>query len=185
MEEITIFYDDTKKSCRDFAKFFEKYDNVVCKKASEYVGEPIILNTSQKIGLIFESENGKVPYCMSHIIWKSVASKKRTHMILVTGGKREFRAVKRAKTEMEQRGYRVANVYTRYLLEKDSSNIASWVYWIMDDLTLGQENILHKEKYTNLTKKAIRKHLREEMKQYRKYEKQKGKKKRSHRATKI
>ena len=40
-----------------------------------------------EVGLIFESENGKLPYGVSHIIWKIVADKNRNHMLLITGGK--------------------------------------------------------------------------------------------------
>lgn len=142
MTEITIFYDDTKKSCQDYAGRFAEHENVECKKASEYRDQQMIFNKGTKIGLIFESENGKVPYSILHIIWRLIADKKEKHMIFVTGGDREFRAIKAAADEI--------------------------LYALSD----GRSNVPHREEYRNLSKRELRKQIREEIKAYRKYRKE-------------
>lgn len=87
MEKLILFYDDTKPSCCRCISSFQKHENVECRKMSDNQDKTLIFATGAKIGLVFESENGKVPYTVSHIIWRVVADKNQEHMILVTGGK--------------------------------------------------------------------------------------------------
>ena len=85
MEKLILFYDDTKPSCCRCISSFQKHENVECRKMSDNQDKTLIFATGAKIGLVFESENGKVPYTVSHIIWRVVADKNQDHMILVTG----------------------------------------------------------------------------------------------------
>lgn len=172
MTEITFFYDDTKKSCQDYADRFAEQENVECKKASEYLDQQMIFNKGAKIGLIFESENGKVPYSILHIIWRLIADKKEKHMIFVTGGDREFRAIKAAADDMAQRGYHVNNIYSKYILQKHKIREDEAVDEILYALSDGHSNVPHREDFRNLSKKELRKQIREEIKAYRKYQKE-------------
>ncbi len=86
MDKFVIFYDDRKNSCINCAEKFGQYENVECRKISDYQDQSLVYATGARVGLIFESENGKLPYGVSHIIWKIVADKNRNHMILITGG---------------------------------------------------------------------------------------------------
>ena len=116
MDTLTVYYDGSRQSCRELAEKFSRYDGVVCRKAADYRKQQIIFAQGERIGLVFESRNGKIPFDISHIIWKIAASKTKTHMIFVSGGERELRALMNAREEMEQRGYHVENVYARYFL---------------------------------------------------------------------
>lgn len=118
MEKLILFYDDTKPSCCRCISSFQKHENVECRKMSDNQDKTLIFATGAKIGLVFESENGKVPYTVSHIIWRVVADKNQDHMILVTGGKRELKAIETAQKDMDKRGYHTGHIYFRYLLEK-------------------------------------------------------------------
>ena len=73
MDKRIIFYDDTKQSCRELAQRLEKYENVVCRKAGNYKDQYMIFARDCRVGLVFESENGKIPDVISHIIWRIVA----------------------------------------------------------------------------------------------------------------
>ena len=75
MEKLIIFYDDTKKSCRDFAQGLEKYENVECRKASDYKNQTLIFSRNCRTGIVFESDNGRVPDVISHVIWRIVADR--------------------------------------------------------------------------------------------------------------
>ncbi len=96
MEKLVIFYDDRKNSCINCAEKFGQYENVECRKISDYQDQSLVYATGARVGLIFESENGKLPYGVSHIIWKIVADKNRNHMLLITGGSRELKAARAA-----------------------------------------------------------------------------------------
>ena len=126
MTEITIFYDDTKKSCQDYADRFAEQENVECKKASEYLDQQMIFNKGAKIGLIFESE----------------------------------------------RGYHVNNIYSKYILQKHKIREDEAVDEILYALSDGHSNVPHREDFRNLSKKELRKQIREEIKAYRKYQKE-------------
>lgn len=141
-----------------------------CRKVSDYRDKSLIFATGAKIGLIFESENGRVPYGISHIIWRMTADKKRAHMILVTGGSREFRAIRTAERDMEKRGYYVRDIYTRYMLDKNHLTEEDTIKWVLNDIETGQTEYEIKNKYRNLSKKELRKEIRRELKSYRKYQ---------------
>lgn len=173
MDKLIIFYDDTKASCRKYAEIFAEYEEVECRKASDYGENQLVFAPDERIGLVFESENGKVPYVMSHVIWRLVAGKSHNHLLVVTGGAREFQAIRTAAKDMEERGYKVKNIYTRYLFEKYKITPDMAVNDIMCDLAAGDENILQREKLEsmtkNMSKRELRKSFRRELKEYRKY----------------
>lgn len=170
MKEITIYYDDTRLSCQTFAELFSKYENVQCKKASDFVDQNMIFTNREKVGFVFESQNGKVPYAVSHIMWKLVGDKTQPYMLCVTGGSREFNAVKTAHTDLKQRGYNVQYIYTKYVLvEKYKMGAEDAVKRMMSDMESGQGNIPIKENYQDHSKKELRRHLYGELKNYRKY----------------
>ncbi|HJA68123.1 MAG TPA: hypothetical protein H9955_17740 [Candidatus Mediterraneibacter cottocaccae] len=171
MEKTIIFYEDTKKSCCDGAARFAAQENVECRKISEYQDKKLIFSTGGRLGFLFESENGKVPYDVSHVIWRVVADKKGDHMIMVTGGQRELAAIRSAQDDMEKRGYHVAHIYIRYILEKYKLREENAVQWIMTDMETGQSGKDLREKYLNMPKKELRKSLHRELKAYRKYQK--------------
>ena len=81
MEKLVIFYDDRKNSCINCAEKFGQYENVECRKISDYQDQSLVYTTGARVGLIFESENGKLPYGVSHIIWKIVADKNRNLLL--------------------------------------------------------------------------------------------------------
>lgn len=137
MEKLIIFYDDTKPSCCRCISRFEEYENVECRKASDYLEKSLFFATNARIGLAFESDDGKVPYVISHVIWRMNADKTKDHMILVTGGRREFKAIETARNDME------------------TDQVKSDV----------------KEKYKDMSRREVAKHLRKEFRQYRKYQK--------------
>lgn len=90
---------------------------------------------------------------MSHIIWRIVADKNQDHMILVTGGKRELKAIESAQKDMEKRGYHVRHVYFRYLLEKYKVKGEEATDRILKDLETNELRDNVKEKYRNMTRK--------------------------------
>ena len=171
MGKIIIFYDDTKASCCRWIGRFEGHEDVECRKASDYAEKRLIFATGAKVGLIFESQNGKVPYAVSHIIWRMTADKKEKHMILVTGGRRELKAIRAAETDMEKRGYSIENIYIRYILDKYKVKEEEAVEWILDDLETGQAKDDAKKKYSNMPRRELKKVLRREFREYRKYQK--------------
>lgn len=170
MGKIIIFYDETKASCCRWISRFEGHDNVECRKASDYAEKRLIFATGAKIGLVFESENGKVPYAVSHIIWRMTADKKEEHMILVTGGRRELKAIRAAEADMEKRGYYIGNIYIRYMLDKYKVKEEEAVEWILNDMETGQAKDNVKKKYTNMPRRELKKALRSEFREYRKYQ---------------
>lgn len=91
-------------------------------------------------------------------------------MILVTGGSREFRAIRTAERDMEKRGYYVRDIYTRYMLDKNHLTEEDTIKWVLNDIETGQTEYEIKNKYRNLSKKELRKEIRRELKSYRKYQ---------------
>lgn len=174
MGKTIIFYDDTKKSCSKCADSFAEHENVECRKMSDYADKTLVFATGARIGLIFESENGKLPYAASHIIWRAVADKNADHMILVTGGQRELNAIRTARDDMEKRGYHVAHIYIRYILEKYKLREENAVNWILDDMETGQSGKDLQNKYKDMSKKELAKSLRRERKAYRNYQRSLG-----------
>ncbi len=169
MKKLVIFYDDKKKSCCEYVQAFSGEENVECRKASDYPDQKPIYAMDCKIGLVFESERGKVPYCILHIIWRLTASKTEKHMILVTGGQKEFHGIRTAADELEQRGYMAGSVYSKYLLEKQKLETKEAAEMILQELSEGYENLMVNGKYEGLSRRVLRKHLREEILHYRQY----------------
>ena len=117
---------------------------------SDYKNKALIFASGARLGLVFESENGKVPFVVSHIIWRVVADKNSEHM--------------------KKRGYHVRNIYSRYLLEKHRIKEEDAVDWIMNDLETGQVRDRIEDKYKNMSRRELRKELRGEFRAYRKYQ---------------
>lgn len=151
MEKLIIFYDDAKAGCCRCVSRFETYENVECRKVSDYKDKTLI-------------------------IWRMVADKKGEHMILVTGGRREFKAIRTASEDMEKRGYHVRNIYTRYILEKYKVREEEAIEWVLEDMQTGQVRNDLQEKYHALSRKEARKEFLREMKTYRKYRREQRKK---------
>ena len=180
-DTLTVYYDDSRQNCREAAERFSGYDGVICRKASDYRQQQIIFAQGERIGLVFDSQNGKLHFAISHIIWKIAASKSKTHMIFVTGGKRELRALQTAREEMEQRGYHVENVYARYFFERSRVAPDGAVEQIVREMTEKRGNVpsvsgrrLAKKEVRRLlwTEKKLRKRLWEEHRQYQKYDRE-------------
>ena len=53
-----------------------KYADVICKKASEYQNKTVIFELDNHVGFLFESENGKIPKAITHVICSTVMGKK-------------------------------------------------------------------------------------------------------------
>lgn len=174
MDKLVIFCDDRKNSCIICAEKFSQYENVECRKISDYQDQSLVYATGARVGLIFESENGKLPYGVSHIIWKIVADKNRNHMLLITGGSREMKAARTAASDLGERGYHIINIYTRYVLEKNKITTEEAVEWILQDIEAEKTKHVKeriKEKYQDMSRRELRKELRRELKEYRNYQK--------------
>lgn len=154
MEKLILFYDDTKPSCCRCISSFQKHENVECRKMSDNQDKTLIFATGAKIGLVFESENGKVPYTVSHIIWRVVADKNQEHMILVTGGKRELKAIETAQKDMDKRGYHTGHIYFRYLLEKYKVKGEEATDRILKDMETNEIRDHVREKYGSMTQEG-------------------------------
>lgn len=170
MDKMIIFYEDTKQSCRKLVQELEQYENIECRKASDYKEQFMIFARNCRVGLVFESNEGKIPDVISHIIWRFVADKEESHMIYITGGRREFLALRRAEEDMQARGYSVKYIYTGYILEKLHLEKNKIPEYIMDSLNYDRENVPAKGK-KDYSKKEIRRKLWQERKQYKKYKK--------------
>ncbi|MGI6008044.1 MAG: hypothetical protein ACOX8E_11210 [Ruminococcus sp.] len=169
MDKLTIYYEDGKKSCQKFAEVFSQYGNVECRKASEHSARGFIFENQGKTGFLFESDDGKIPFSIMHILQRIVLDKKESHLILVSGGRRETEAAVAAREEMQKRGYQADHVYTRYLLEKFKMSPEDAAGRILNNLEEGRESItLLSEKYGNYSKKEFRQHLIREIRAYRK-----------------
>ena len=171
MGKTIIFYDDTKKNCCGCARQFAEQENVECRKISDYLDKKLIFATGARLGFVFESENGKVPYGVSHIVWRVVADKNGDHMILVTGGRRELAAIRTIRDDMEKRGYHASHIYIRYILEKYKLREEDAVKWMLNDMETGQSRKDLQNKYKDMTKKELARSLRREFRAYKKYQK--------------
>ena len=60
MEQITVYYDEQKESCRRYAEFFNEYEEIECKKMSVYQEESIVFESNKRVGFMFESEGIEV-----------------------------------------------------------------------------------------------------------------------------
>lgn len=170
MDSLTIYYDDNKLKCTKYAELFSKYDNVICKKASDFLNRSVIHEENENVGFLFESNMEKVPYAVSHIIWKLIMNKPGNCFVMVTGGSREISALRTARTDLERRGYHVNSIYLQYIFDKYHMDIQEAVEKMMSDFEMGYKNILHyKEKAKNFTSKQIKKKLRKELQSYKHY----------------
>ena len=172
MKKLTIYYDDTKQSCRRFADEFLKYENVECRKASEYQEQRIIFDDRVRIGLIFESQDGQIPASVLHIIRRVVADKEEKHLVLCN--RRAQRGCRRCTQPGRKcsRGLIRCRISIRNIYLRSTGWVQRrlWPEWPKIWKT-GRENVLFKEKYRGCSGREFRKHLRQEIKQYRKYKK--------------
>lgn len=117
MGKITVYYDDRDESCGEYIRYFQKYDNVVCKKASEFREQRIIFELEGAVGFVFSGTKEYVPDPILHVMSKVVMDKKARSFVVVSGGRREYGALRMALTELERRGYRIGYCVTPYLLK--------------------------------------------------------------------
>ncbi|HIX58223.1 MAG TPA: hypothetical protein IAA45_00695 [Candidatus Blautia gallistercoris] len=171
MKQITVFYDAEKSSCRKYVEELKRYENVTCKIARDFQSEKIIFEDGKVVLFLFESEKGSIPKEIRYLISHLIMGKTEKHALVVTGGSREFNALRVAHSLLEERGFQVKNLYTEYVLEKNGYNVVSAVRKIMNDLERGNENLLFREEEGKIPRKEIRKRLRDELKKYKLYRK--------------
>lgn len=173
MEEITIYYEE-KSSCQLYLKEFQQQGNVVLKKASDYAKEHMIFEKNHIVGFVFESDHKKIPYDISHIIWRLIMDKNGKCFVMVTGGQSELTTLKMAATNLESRGYKVVSGYTRYLGEKRKISSEEVVKIIIERL-FSEEVFSFSEVITQIKKEVrssrIKRHkIRKGIKDYHKYQ---------------
>lgn len=174
MRLVTVYYDDEKGSCRQYIEAFSAYEGVICKKASEFQNQAIIFEDNDNVGFVFESTKEKIPASVRHVIERLVMNKQGRCFIAVIGGSREMIAIREANTELSRRGYKVKNVYSQYLFEKFHLNTTEAVKKIVDDVENEKNNLeSYRERAQEHTTKQMRKFLRRELREYKKYKKKK------------
>lgn len=172
MEKCTIYYDDSKSSCRAAAEALSCYEEVTCKKTSEFARQTFIYEGSSNVGFIFESDKEKVPYAIKHIIWRIVMNKGGYVFVVVTGGAREFEALKTVNDELSQRGYQISNLYSKYIFEKNHLDSKEMITKIIQDMEKQEAKYpLFRQKISGMTKKELRKVLKSGYKEFRLYQK--------------
>lgn len=173
MDEITIYYEE-KSSCLLYLREFQKQGNIVLKKASDYSKEHMIYEKNHNVGFVFESCQQKIPYDISHIIWRLIMDKNGKCFVMVTGGQREFSTLKMAATDLESRGYKVVSGYTRYLGEKRKIGEEQVVKIITEQLASEEvssfSEVITRMKKEAKSSRANRKKLRTGIKEYYKYQ---------------
>lgn len=167
MKKRIFFYDDRKKSCCEYAEAFAGMEQVECRKASDYPDQTPIYVMEGTVGLIFESERGQVPYSILHIIWRLTANKEEKHMVLVTGGQKEFHGIRAAMEDLRQRGYVTGGIFSQYLIEKQRMKPQEAVEWMLQELEEEDKTPVDAENYEPLSKREVRRHLLEELRHYR------------------
>lgn len=73
-----------------------------------------------------------------NLIEKLAGHENEEQMILVTGGSQEVKAIRAAKNDLEQRGYKLGNVYVRYMMKKYKLEEEEIADWIIKDLESGE-----------------------------------------------
>ena len=96
MEQISVYYDDRDSRCREYIRYLNQYDNVSCKKASLHGEKMFIYEPEDIVGFIFSSDDGEVPSEIIHIISRMIMNKRGKCFLIVTGGKKEMKALKSA-----------------------------------------------------------------------------------------
>lgn len=134
MEQISVYYDDRDSRCREYIRCLNQYDNVRCKKASHYGEKMFIYEPEDIVGFIFSSNDGDVPAEISHIISRMIMNKRGKCFLIVTGGKKEMKALKSAVNHLEKRGYHVLRCCSPYLLEKKNLSVQEGIEKIMKDI---------------------------------------------------
>lgn len=172
MSWCTVYYDDSRSSCREYVEIFEGYEGVLCKPASEYVEYSLIYEENSVVGFVFESDKDNVPYCIRHIFWRIIMSKKGQYFLAVTGGNRELTAIRCAVEDMEVRGYEVSNVYSKYMFEKYRMELELCVGKIVADMENGEAQFrIYAQAVRGMSRKELRKMLRSELKEYKEHKK--------------
>ena len=167
MEQITVYYDEQKESCRRYAEFFNEYEEIECKKMSVYQEESIVFESNKRVGFLFESEGREVSPVAEKMIKKLVISKSGCYFVFVTGGKRELRAAMEGYNELQNRGYKGANVYSRYYFEKYHMDEGQAVKQIVESIEK-EDGIVPvlADRDPELSAKDVRKKIRKELKEY-------------------
>jgi len=169
-DKCTVYYDDTNKSSALFAEQLSRHPDIEIKKASDYKAESMIVASNRMIGFVFPSENGELPYNIKHIMWKMIMKKSNHTFLVVSDGSRELRAVKSAIDVLGARGYIISHVYSKYIFEKlQEENPAQRV---LEDLGNNESAFMeHQQAVKGFSKRELRKYIREDMKEYKKYKK--------------
>lgn len=175
VDKCTIYYDDTNHSSTYLAEQLGEHSDIECKRASDYKGEKMIIESNRIVGFVFPSVDGSLPYNIKHLIWKIIMNKENNIFLVVSDGSRELKAVKSAMDTLHDRGYKVKNVYSKYIFEK--YHVENYAEKILEDLNSNHSEFLKKlEESKELSKKELRKYVRKNMKEYKQYKKQKNKK---------
>ena len=170
MQSVTVYYDDQKESCRKYAETFAEYEDVECKKISEYADRNIIFENSERVGFLFESDKEKVPYSMRRVMRKIVMNKKGNYFVIVTGGRRELAAAKMAYNDLENRGYKAANIYSQYYFEKCHLNAVQAVKQVLHNMERADGfGAAFAGEEVRMNSRQIRKILRKDLRNYKKY----------------
>lgn len=173
MDKCTIYYDDTCKSSTTYAEQLGKSMEVECKRASNYKSNQLIYEPNHIVGFIFPSDNGRIPADMNRIILRIIMNKKSYVFLFVTDGAREMKAIKSAVDSLGSRGYQADCIYSKYILEK--YHIADSTERIWKDIQERNSHYTdHLLEIQSMSKKDLKKYVRENARDYRKYKKKHG-----------
>lgn len=168
--KCTIYYDDTNKSSTFFAEQLSGHPNIEMKKASDYKDENMIVVSNCMAGFIFPSENGEIPYNIKHIMWKMIMKKSNDIFLVVSDGSRELKAIKSAMDVLGARNYTISHVYSKYIFEK--LQVENPAEKVIEDLGNNESAFMsHQQATKGFSKRELRKYIREDMKEYKKYKK--------------
>lgn len=167
-DKCSVYYDDTNKSSTFFAEQLGGHPNIEIKKASDYKDEVMIVASNRIIGFVFPSENGGIPYNIKHIMWKMIMKKSNNIFLVVSDGSREMRAIKSSMDILTARGYMISHAYSKYVFEK--LQVENPPKKVCEDLGNNESAFMAQQKATKgFSKRELRKYMREDMKEYRKY----------------
>lgn len=94
--------------------------------------------------------------------------------LLVADGNREMRAIKSAADSLTPRGYRINNVYTKYIFEK--YHVTNHAEKVVEDIAKDSSRFTeHVEEIRQMSKRDLRNLVRANMKKYYKYKKEQKK----------
>lgn len=170
MDKCTIYYDDTCKSSTEYAERLKELPEIECKPASAYKSNQLIYESNHTVGFLFPSDNGRLPEHMHRIMMRIIMNKKSYVLVCVTEGAREMKAIKSAVDCLNSRGYHADSIYSKYIFEKN--HIADGTERILTDIREKNSHYTdHLLEMQSMSKKDLRKYVRDMAKDYRKYRK--------------